>query len=414
MSAEEIFRDKKILKREHFLNLSRTSYLASKISIMIIISAIQCALFLLIANHILGIKGMFLRYWLALFTTAFSANMIGLNISAALNSAITIYIVIPLSIIPMMVLSGAMFPFDKLNRQIGSVEKVPVVAELMPTRWTYEALMVSQFKDNRYSQVKYTKEGETFYSLQKKISEADFNKVYRIPELKKALKAALEEYQKNPKTVETEDNNNASSRFNNLKLIQNELLTISQVYNLPPFKYPNSLTSYEFNPVVADSVYSYLNLVDDHFSKASIKASDAKDRFYILNKKSLDKMRDDYFNYKLEETVTKYYERNKILFHNNRLVQNTDPVYLDPQKKGFVRFRTHFYAPSKYIFGIKTDTFTFNILLVLFSNIFWYLILYYDLLAKFVQLIEKFKFRRKLFQRIKFNFLIFVLIILTV
>jgi ABC-type multidrug transport system ATPase subunit/ABC-type multidrug transport system permease subunit len=411
MSAEEIFRDKKILKREHFLNLSRTSYLASKISIMIIISAIQCALFLLIANHILGIKGMFLRYWLALFTTAFSANMIGLNISAALNSAITIYIVIPLSIIPMMVLSGAMFPFDKLNRQIGSVEKVPVIAELMPTRWTYEALMVSQFKDNRFSQVKYTKEGETFYSLQKKISEADFNKVYRIPELKKALKAALEEYQKNPKTVETEDNNNASSRFNNLKLIQNELLTISQVYNLPPFKYPNSLTSYEFNPVVADSVYSYLNMVDDHFSKVSIKASDAKDRFYILNKNSLDKMRDDYFNYKLEETVTKYYERNKILFHNNRLVQNTDPVYLDPQKKGFFRFRTHFYAPSKYIFGIKMDTFTFNILLVLLSNIFWYLILYYDLLAKFVQLIEKFKLRRKLFQRIKFNFLIFVLII---
>lgn len=414
MSAEEIFRDKKILKREHFLNLSRTSYLASKISIMIIISAIQCALFLLIANHILGIKGMFLRYWLALFTTALSANMIGLNISAALNSAITIYIVIPLSIIPMMVLSGAMFPFDKLNRQIGSVEKVPVIAELMPTRWTYEALMVSQFKDNKYSQVKYTKEGETFYSLQKKISEADFNKVYRIPELKKALKATIEEYQKNPKTVETEDNNNTFSRFNNLKLIQNELLKISQVYNLPPFRYLSSLTSYEFNPVVADSVYSYLNLVDDHFSKVSINASDAKDRFYILNKKSLDKMRDDYFNYKLEETVTKYYERNKILFHNNSLVQNTDPVYLDPQKKGFFRFRTHFYAPSKYIFGIKTDTFTFNILLVLLSNIFWYLILYYDLLAKFVQFIEKFKLQRKLFQRIKFNFLIFVLIILIV
>ena len=106
---------------------------------------------MLIANPILGIKGMFFNYWLALFTTAFCANMLGLNISASFNSAITIYIVIPLLIIPMMVLSGAMFPFDKLNRKIGNVEKVPLIAELMPTRWTYEALIVSQFKDNRYS-----------------------------------------------------------------------------------------------------------------------------------------------------------------------------------------------------------------------------------------------------------------------
>jgi ABC-type multidrug transport system ATPase subunit len=412
ISAEEIFRDRKILKRERFLNLSRTSYLTAKITIMILISAIQSTLFLIIANPILGIKGMFFHYWLALFTTAFSANMIGLNISAALNSAITIYIVIPLSIIPMMVLSGAMFPFDKLNRQIGSVEKVPVIAELMTTRWTYEALMVSQFKDNRYSRVKYTREGDTYYSLQKKISEADFNKVYRIPELKKALNAALEEYRKKPELIGPADKNKNQDEFNNLQLIRNELLKISQTYDLPPFGYMSYLTSYEFNPVVADSIYSYLNKLDDHFSKISITASDVKDRFYILNDKNLDRMRDDYYNYKLEEIVTKYYERNKVLLHANNLVQNTDPVYLDPQKRGFLGFRTHFFAPAKYIFGIKTDTYTFNILFVLMTTILWYLILYYDLLAKLVTFIEKFKFRRELFKRIKFNFHIFVLIIL--
>ncbi len=194
ISAEEIFRDRKILRRELFLNLSRTSYLLAKITILIIISAIQAALFLAIANPILGIKGMFLNYWLALFTTAFCANMLGLNISASFNSAITIYIVIPLLIIPMMLLSGAMFPFDKLNRKIGNVDKVPLIAELIPTRWTYEALMVSQFKDNRYSRQEYDNSGDTYYSLQKKISESDFNNVYRLPELRKALAICLSEY----------------------------------------------------------------------------------------------------------------------------------------------------------------------------------------------------------------------------
>ncbi len=133
ISAEEIFRDRKILKREHFLNLSRTSYLLSKIGILIIISALQTFLFVVIANPILGIKAMFFHYWIALFATAFCANMLGLNISASFNSAITIYIVIPLLIIPMMVLSGAMFSFDKLNRKIGNVDKVPLIAEFMPT-----------------------------------------------------------------------------------------------------------------------------------------------------------------------------------------------------------------------------------------------------------------------------------------
>ncbi len=57
VSAEEIFRDRKILKREHFLNLSRTSYLTAKITILILISALQSVLFLAIANPILGIKG---------------------------------------------------------------------------------------------------------------------------------------------------------------------------------------------------------------------------------------------------------------------------------------------------------------------------------------------------------------------
>ena len=195
ISAEEIFRDRKILKREHFLNLSRSSYLLSKIVILIFISAIQTFLFIMIANPILSIKGMFFNYWIALFTTAFCANMLGLNISASFNSAITIYIVIPLLIIPMMVLSGAMFPFDKLNRKIGSVEKVPVIAELIPTRWTYEALMVTQFKDNRYSKVIYNKEKESYYMLQKKISEAEFNKIHRIKALRDALETSVRELQ---------------------------------------------------------------------------------------------------------------------------------------------------------------------------------------------------------------------------
>ena len=397
ISAEEIFRDRKILKREHFLNLSRNSYLISKVAILILISSIQTLLFVCIANPILAIKGMYFHYWLALFTTAFCANMLGLNISASFNSAITIYIVIPLLIIPMMVLSGAMFSFDKLNRKIGNVDKVPLIAEIMPTRWTYEALIVSQFKDNKYSQTHFTREGDTYYDLEKKRSEAEFNKVHRIKALREALETTFFEYRSNPKNLGNNEDlviRKSTRKFTKLQLLRNELEKMSSVYHVPLFNYMMDLTPYEFNPGVGDSLSKYLDRMDKMFNRISNTVSDRKDSFYNMNDLKLKKLEDEYYNYKLLEIVTKPYERKKILLYNNTLVQNTDPIYLDPYKKGFLNFRTHFYAPSKYIFGMQTDTFIFNITIVLISSIFLYLALYFELLGRAVSFFENLKIRK--------------------
>ena len=134
--------------------------------------------------------------------------------------------------------------------------------------------------------------------------------------------------------------------------------------------------------------------MDKVFSKISNSASDRRDQFINMedNDIKLKKLEDDYYNYKLNDIVTKSYERKKVLLYENTLVQNIDPIYLDPYKKGFFDFRTHFYAPAKYIFGIKTDTFVFNISLVLLSTILLYLALYYELLGKVVHFFEKLKF----------------------
>ena len=115
VSAEEIFRDRKILKRESFLNLSRSSYLFSKIAIMFVLSAIQTFTFVIIGNTVLGIGNMYGDYWLVLFTTGCFANLLGLNISSSFNSAVTIYILIPILIIPQILLSGIIVKFEKLN-----------------------------------------------------------------------------------------------------------------------------------------------------------------------------------------------------------------------------------------------------------------------------------------------------------
>jgi hypothetical protein len=151
ISAEEIVKDRRILRRESFLNLSWFSYLNSKILIMFMISAIQTISFILIGNYILEIKGMTISYWIVLFTTSCVANIIGLNISSAFNSVITIYILIPFVIIPQLLFSGVIVKFDWLrSRRPASSEYVPFIGNMMPARWSFEALVVDQFKNNRF------------------------------------------------------------------------------------------------------------------------------------------------------------------------------------------------------------------------------------------------------------------------
>ena len=168
VSAEEIIKDRKILKREAFLNLSKGGYLFSKIAIMFLLSSIQTILLIWVGNYILEIHDMFWDYWLVLFSAACFANILGLNISSAFNSAVTIYILIPFILIPQLLFSGVMVKFDKLNPSIVVHNSVPVIGEMMVTRWAYEAMAVNQYITNNYQ--------KHFYDFDKEKSICDWNK----------------------------------------------------------------------------------------------------------------------------------------------------------------------------------------------------------------------------------------------
>jgi len=115
VSADEIIKDRKILKRESFLNLSRVSYLSSKMFLLFSLAAYQAVVFVLIGNTILEIKGMYWDYWLILFSAWTFAVVLGLNISDGFKTSVTIYISIPFLIIPQIILSGIIVQYEKLN-----------------------------------------------------------------------------------------------------------------------------------------------------------------------------------------------------------------------------------------------------------------------------------------------------------
>jgi len=376
VSAEEIFKDRKILKREAFLNLSRSSYLSSKIIILITLSAIQTFMFIIIANSILGIKDMTFAYWFTLFTTSVCANMLGLNISATFNSAVTIYIVIPLLMIPMMVLSGAMFSFDKLNRSVGSVDKVPIIAEFMPTKWGYEALIVNQYKDNGFQ--KY------FFDIDKEISKNNYRTVYYIPEIKEYIEQSIFMIGNKEKVDELEDN---------LELIRNELASIQSEITDSEFSELNNLTIENFTADIGFMAIEFADGANKHYAKQFGIFSNKKDKIIdYLNRTQPDLYRlkqNMYHNENLSDYVKKVFEKNQILRYNNNLVQQYDPIYQDPRPDHLLSARAHFLAPRKHFLGHYFDTFWFNISVLWLFSIILYITLYYESFKKLLNLFDK-------------------------
>ena len=366
VSAEEIIKDRKILKREAFLNLSWNSYLMSKVYVQFGISAIQALAFVIVGNWITGIRGMMFEYWLVLFSCWAGANMLGLLISDSFRAVVTIYILIPFLVIPQIILSGIIVKFEKLNPNISSPVSIPVYGEFIVARWGYEALAVNQFIYNDYEKL--------FYKYDKAKSKGNFKKNYWYVEIKGKLDNIINDLQK---SLRGEDFND------NLLLVSNEIK--KQMKELPDieFDYANSLTPDDVTPEAVKAALKYVDTVRKYYIVYYNNANNQKDA--IINKmqtednKAFLKLQSTSYNKSLEEFVTDKNETNKTLIYKGELIQKLEPIFMDPKYK-FVK--AHFYSPKKQIFGIMADTYVVNVIVLWFMTLLLYLALYFRVLKR--------------------------------
>jgi len=382
VSAEEIIRDRKILQREKFLNISRFSYINSKVIIMFLLSSIQMITFVLIGNSILGIKGLTLEYYWILFTTACFANMLGLNISSALNSVVTIYILIPFILVPQLLLSGVIVKFDKLHKSVANVRFVPVAGDLMTSRWAFEALAVTQFKKNKWE--------KHFYDINFKKSFFEFQFNYRIPELINRLEQC-ESYLNNP----TEN----ISYEKNLSILYNEIYDIEKMFARKNFASFDELNKNKFNQQTAEDVRNYLEEKRKYFVKQyNLATAEADKKLNELtakySKEEILKLKEDNYNISLADLVTNKNTFQTITEQDNKLIQLTKPIYKEPDSN---YGRAHFYAPFKKIAGLKIDTLWFNTIFIWITTLFFYIALQFDWLRKILSsnIWSKFKLSKK-------------------
>jgi hypothetical protein len=381
ISAEEIVKDRKILKRESFLNLSWFSYLNSKIMIMFLISAIQTISFILIGNYILEIRGMNISYWIVLFTTSCFANILGLNISAAFSSVITIYILIPFILIPELLFSGVIVKFDKLHENNHSTyEYVPVIGDMMASRWSFEALAVEQFRNNRYE--------KNFFKYDLEISQNDWYSLFLIKALETDLRVCK---------VYKDSLDYRQDIIDNLYKLNYYIDKLNGLAGFGPIKesWKTNLDIENFNAESAKKAGIYLDSLSGQFKRIRRQSWEQKELVNRaleskLGRAEYIKLRDRYYNKYLERTVLDPFRVDKSIETHNRIIQKFEPGYMKPTSKSG---RAHFYAPYKQIGNIKIDTYWFNVIVLWLVSLALYIALYYNILQKFTEWLGNLKLK---------------------
>ena len=379
ISSEEIFKDRKILKRESFLNLSWFSYLNSKILILFMLSAIQTISFVLIGNLILEIKGMTLSYCLVLFTTSCFANILGLNISSAFNSVITIYLVILFIIIPQLLFSGVLVKFDKLNlNNYSSREYVPLIGDLMVARWSFEALAVKQFKDNKYKR--------NFIEVEIEANPGDYYSSFLIDALKVDLYKCLM-YKDS-----VDYRNIVEENFRKLNYYINRLSVLADT---TPGQWKGAVNIESFDSPVEKESIKYLENLKKKFRQSSLKILQQKEAvtdslIKKIGKEEFLKLRENCENGQLNFLVLGEDNKKSTIETNDKIIQKYKPGYMKATSKFG---RAHFYAPVKRLGNLEIDTYWFNILAIWIVSIVLYLVLYFNLLTKAFKYFENLRFK---------------------
>ena len=359
-SAEEIIKDRALLKREQFLHLSYGSYIWSKIVYMAFVSLIQTLLFIVVGNAIMELHGLFSTWWLILFMTALLANLTGLLLSQCLNSVVAIYISIPMLLIPQILLCGLVVSFSDLTPK-STTGNVPIVGDLIPSRWSYEALAVTSFTDNEYER--------NFFELDKKKYETQYYNMGLLYELQSQLE-----------TMKDEQKRGKESTVDHMAVIRTNLPLITAYCDMKPYSGDESY----------QSLYDYMREAENILSKRSNEISlkaDALTSSYIRQngKEALLDLKRQNYNIKLEDCVIGADQRRMLDIIDNYAVPRTGLIFLTPQS---TIGRAPFYSSEKIVGQWHIKTLWFNMAMLLLMCIITTLMLLTDCPGRYIRKTE--------------------------
>ncbi|MDD3685770.1 MAG: ATP-binding cassette domain-containing protein [Bacteroidales bacterium] len=130
-----------------------------------LLTAIQTVLLVLPSVFIIGSQFHFVSVFLFSFALCLWGSIAGLVLSYIMKTTMTVYLIIPLLIIPQLVFSGALINFKHFNKIIDAKSDIPLIAEIVPMRWAAEGLMLEFYTNNPYSSKIYATRCELYNAV---------------------------------------------------------------------------------------------------------------------------------------------------------------------------------------------------------------------------------------------------------
>ena len=337
VSAEEIFKDRALLKREKFLRLSRSAYLWSKILYLAGVSLIQTLLFILVGKL---------------------ANLTGLILSQSLSSIVSIYITIPLLLIPQILLCGLVVKFDDLTPR-STTGNVPIIGDLIPSRWAFEALAVGSFAYNDFEKMTFPDDKVKYQS--------QYYRTAFIYELESRLE---------------------SGDSADLEIVRHGIPELSERTGIRPYGgSTDSIRHGVLDTASINRIQSWLSYAEDTLGTIGNRATLAADSHLTAyrdahGRDALIKLRRDNCNGYLETLVTNSSSPELYSVIGNTIVPKAGQIWLDPPSRNG---RAPFYSSVKIIGNLKINTVIYNIAILLLMCIAAGILLFADIPGRFMR-----------------------------
>ena len=374
VSAEEIVRDRKILRREEFLNLSWFSYTGSKAVFLASLTAVQTLIFTLIAAGMLQIPDMTLKTWAVLFSCGFCAGMLGLCVSSAFRSVVAIYILVPILLIPQMLLAGSAISFNELLPHEAQDNRVPWYANAMPSRWGYEALLVEQYAANRYMQ--------PIFEDDCAVRQADYMLDYHIQELRSLGDAPFTQMQ---------DDDFSNRMRRSLNVLRIEIPALEKDTGLAAGLDATTLGAGSYEQEQQKALRAFLSAAAKVYRQRRTEAYERREtvetaRAEALGADGVQRLRQKHHNQGVAQAALNTLGLESFVLSGDRIVQFAVPVCKPPTSRLGL---AHFAAGHKNVLGHRVPTFAFNIAILWVLTLGLYGMLYLRLPEKMMSLFER-------------------------
>jgi hypothetical protein len=254
------------------------------------------------------------------------------------------------------------------------------MGEVMASRWAFEAYMVTQFRDNPFEQ--------QFYELDQVAAEAEYKRIYFIPNLESKLTYCLNNRSgwrnsRDEKMVKT------------FELLRNEIGFELEKVGTDKVRDLNRLAPGKFDSTVFVSASAFLKMLRQHYASRLNNATRKKEKI-VDSLTSSDEsaaafklMHDRYVNEAVTDAVKNVTSADRIVEYDGSLVQKIYPIYMDEHRPLHAfDFSANLYQPTKHFLGFHFNTLYFNIAVIWSMTLLLFITLYFDVLKKLIAMLE--------------------------